>query len=299
MPDYRTQVPVDGPLAHRGLHPRPAVEPQRHHGGRARGGAPEAQRGRHGGHACSDARSGGCPGGRALSHGHAHTRNAGRRGAVRAANDGIGPAPRQVDAPLPHRPCGLRSDRRGRPGVRQAARRAGRHLAVVPDRLHLLDRPDARPARGADDSAPDRRRLDVPVAAHSRGGHAQPAAHGRALHPDRDEPAGVVQVGAARRHAARRSGPHGPSQGGVPESVVLLPARGDVLRHLGRADLPAQQVVEGAGRTACPAAGTEDSPVPRAVRPRPRALRAHRHVHERGLDHVARSGTGTRRFSGS
>ena len=59
---------------------------------------------------------------------------------------------------------------------------------------------------------------------------------------------------------------------------------------LGRADLSAQQVVEGAGRAARAAAGTEHPPVSPAVRPRPRALRAHRHVHERGLDHVARSG---------
>ena len=63
---------------------------------------------------------------------------------------------------------------------------------------------------------------------------------------------------------------------------------GAVLRHLGRADLLPEQVVEGAGRAAGAAAGSGRPPVPRAVGPGPGAVRDHHHVHERRLGHVAR-----------
>ena len=61
-----------------------------------------------------------------------------------------------------------------------------------------------------------------------------------------------------------------------------------LLRHLGRADLLPEQVVARAGRAAGAAARPARSPVPRAVGPRPRALRADDHVHERRLGDVAR-----------
>ena len=37
MPDYASQIAPQGPLGHRGLHPRPAVEPGRHRRRRSRG----------------------------------------------------------------------------------------------------------------------------------------------------------------------------------------------------------------------------------------------------------------------
>ena len=70
-----------------------------------------------------------------------------------------------------------------------------------------------------------------------------------------------------------------------------------VLRHLGRSRLLPEQVVAPAGRDARAAARSARSPVAHAVGPGPRALRRHRHVHERRLGHVARSRTGSRRSS--